>query len=176
MTTQSFHIPRLETDRLILRAPGPQDFEPIAAFYASERSHLVGGPKPVGGAWHFLTFMRGHWAMRGFGMWTLTDKTNAAGLGMVGLYYPVGWPEREIGWHIWDQNSEGHGFAAEAATAVLRYARDSLNLRTLVSYIRPDNTRSIALAKRLGATLDPQGEPPEGPPCQVWRHPLRGPQ
>jgi len=172
MTTLQINIPRLETERLILRGPGPQDFKPIADFFASDQSHFVGGPKPVGGAWHFLTFMLGHWGMRGIGMWTVTEKTSDVGLGLVGLYYPVGWPEREIGWHIWDKSSEGRGLAYEAATAAIGFARNTLNVRTLVSYISPDNIRSIALAKRLGATLDPEAIQPEATTCQVWRHPI----
>ena len=174
MITGTMHIPRLETDRLILRAPAPQDFKPIAAFFASDRSRFVGGPKPAGGAWHFLTFMLGHWAMRGFGMWTITERGSDTGRGLVGMYYPVGWPERELGWHIWDTQTEGKGIATEASIAARRFAWDTLGWATLVSYISPDNTRSIALAKRLGAAPDPDADQPEGPPCQVWRHPNAG--
>jgi len=171
MTGTSFHIPQIETERLILRAPCQQDFQPVADFYASDRSRFVGGPKPLGGAWHFLTFMIGHWAMRGFGMWTVTEKGNDAGCGLVGLYYPVGWPEKELGWHLWDQQTENRGIATEAAQAAQRFAFASLGWATLVSYISPDNTRSIALAKRLGAILDPDADQPEGALCQVYRHP-----
>ena len=44
-------IPTLVTERLILRAPGPEDFEPFAAFYASERASMVGGPESRRDAW-----------------------------------------------------------------------------------------------------------------------------
>ncbi|BBU58844.1 hypothetical protein KU6B_51090 [Mameliella alba] len=44
---------------------------------------------------------------------------------------------------------------------------------TLVSYIHPDNTRSRALAERLGAVHDPNAQLPEGETAQetlVYRH------
>lgn len=167
-----FTIPTLVTDRLIMRSPKQDDFRAVADFYASERSHFVGGPKLVGGAWQFLTMMVGHWQMRQFGMWVITEKHNDTGLGLVGFYRPVGWPEREIGWHIWSPETEGKGYALEAAKAALEHAKSVLNWPTLVSYIAPDNTRSIALAERLGATLDPNAELPEAGGCVCYRHPL----
>ncbi len=49
--------------------------------------------------------------------------------------------------------------------------RESPWLRTLVSYIDPRNERSIRLAERLGARLDPRAAQPEDDPCLVFRHP-----
>lgn len=166
--------PTLETKRLTLRAPKAADFPAVADFYASKRSAHVGGPKPIGGAWQFLTMITGHWQMRGFGMWVITEKSNDTGLGLVGFYYPVGWPERELGWHIWSPKSEGRGLAYEAAQAALLHAKSVLNWTTLVSYIAPDNHRSIALATRLGATPDAAAELPETDPCVCYRHALNG--
>ena len=54
MTAPLPSIPTLETERLVLRAPGIGDFEPFAAFYASERSKFVGGPLDREGAWRML--------------------------------------------------------------------------------------------------------------------------
>ncbi|MEL7026999.1 MAG: GNAT family N-acetyltransferase, partial [Pseudomonadota bacterium] len=45
-----------------------------------------------------------------------------------------------------------------------------LGLSTLVSYIDPENARSIALAERLGAVRDDEAEKPEDNPL-VYRHP-----
>ncbi len=154
-------IPTLETERLTLRAIKPADLRAVAEFYASDRSKFVGGPKPIGGAWQFLTMMAGHWHMRGFGMWVVTEKHSDIGLGLVGFYYPVGWPERELGWHIWSPATEGKGYAFEAAQAARDYALNALKWTALVSYIAPDNSRSIALAERLGAAVDTIAELPE---------------
>ena len=43
--------PTLHTERLTLRMPRLADFEPRAAFYASDRSVYEGGPKPRAAAW-----------------------------------------------------------------------------------------------------------------------------
>ncbi|MFT4959274.1 MAG: RimJ/RimL family protein N-acetyltransferase [Paracoccaceae bacterium] len=173
----AFNIPTLETERLILRGPKPADFRAIANFFGSDRSRFVGGPKPIGGAWQFLTMMTGHWQMRQFGMWVITENHDDTGLGdtglgLVGFYYPVGWPEREIGWHIWSEETEGKGYAFEAAQAALDHAKTVLNWTTLVSYIAPDNARSIALAERLGATPDTAANLPETGDCACYRHPM----
>jgi RimJ/RimL family protein N-acetyltransferase len=67
--------------------------------------------------------------------------------------------------------SEGKGVAYEAALAARAYAYKTVKLATLVSYISPRNARSIRLAERLGARLDPDAAYPEDDPCLVYRHP-----
>ncbi len=67
---------------------------------------------------------------------------------------------------------EGKGYAFEAANAVLDWAFLTREMPTLVSYIAPQNARSIALAERLGATRDTEAKAPnEGD--LVYRHPRR---
>jgi hypothetical protein len=68
------------------------------------------------------------------------------------------WSEPELGWQL-QIEAEGKGYAFEAAIAMRDWAFQVRKLKTLVSYIGPDNARSIRLADRLGATLD--GEPVE---------------
>lgn len=48
--------------------------------------------------------------------------------------------------------AEGHGYAAEAATAMLERARSELGMKTLVAVVQPDNQRSIRLLEKLGFT------------------------
>lgn len=58
----------------------------------------------------------------------------------------------------------GHGYAYEAAMAVLAYARSALGLSRIVAILSHDNRRSTALLERLGfrpagiTTLRPDGE------------------
>ncbi|MEI6099669.1 MAG: GNAT family N-acetyltransferase, partial [Alphaproteobacteria bacterium] len=49
---------------------------------------------------------------------------------------------------------EGYGFATEAAAALRDWARRTLRHLQLVSYIDSANSRSIAVAKRMGAVVD----------------------
>jgi len=51
-----------------------------------------------------------------------------------------------------------------------QYAFDEIGLKTAVSYIDRDNKRSIKLAERLGAVLDPKAKTPNDDPCLVYRH------
>ena len=90
---------------------------------------------------------------------------------MAGPYYPVGRPETEIGWVLFDGH-EGKGFATEAARATLVFARDTLGWTEIVSYIAPENQASVRVAERLGATLDTAApQPKPGDNALVYRHP-----
>ncbi|PWJ16188.1 GNAT family N-acetyltransferase [Jannaschia seohaensis] len=161
-------IPVLTTDRLTLRAPTLQDFEALAAFYASPRSRFVGGPLTRELAWRALAQEAGHWQLRGYGRWVV--EAAGAPVGMVGLWFPEGFPEREIGWDLFDGH-EGKGYATEAARAARAYAYDVLGWPTLVSLIRDGNDASARVAQRLGAAPDGRFTHERFGPATVWRHP-----
>ena len=55
----------------------------------------------------------------------------------------------EIGWIIGTEWA-GHGYATEAARAMLRIAFDTLGARYVSAVMDPDNERSHLLARRLG--------------------------
>lgn len=162
----------IPTDRLILRPPAPSDLPALTAFYMSERSRLTGGHVPRTQAWLKSVAMLGHWTARGYGLWAVTAKEDGAFLGLVGPFYPDGWPEHELGWILMPE-AEGRGIAFEAATAARAHARATLGWDQIVSYINAANIRSIALAERLGAVLDQSAaQPNPDAPCHVYRHPV----
>ena len=144
----------LETQRLILRQPDGRDVDEFIRFYGDDRSHHTGGPIDETAAWLLLACEIGHWTLKGFGTWAVCDKTAPdTSLGMVGCWQPGGAPERELGWLIWPK-AEGKGFASEAAIAARDDAFIRLGFANLSSYITHANTRSIALAERIGAVRD----------------------
>ncbi|MBO9464166.1 GNAT family N-acetyltransferase [Tropicibacter sp. R15_0] len=164
----------LSTERLILRPPAPKDAAATTAFYQTERSQYVGGYVPEFRAFSNFCAMLGHWEVRGYGLWAVTTKESDDIVGLVGPYYPQGWPETEIGWLMFD-GSEGKGFAFEAAQAAIQDARDTLGWTNIVHYIAPENARSITLAERLGAQRDPSATVPKPEdPCLVYRQPIAG--
>lgn len=166
--------PVLTTDRLILRKPGGRDTDTVLAFFQSDRAEYVGGPYTLGRAWRHFASEVGHWDLLGFGMWAITLKGDDRILGLAGPWCPADWPEPEIGWLVFD-GVEGKGIAFEAAQATLAHAFGTLGWTTAVSYIDHDNARSIALAKRLGAVLDPDAPQPKADyDCLVFRHPTPG--
>ena len=163
-------IPTLTTGRLTLRAPCPEDFPALRAFYASDRARFVGGPKTAEGAWRQLATEIGHWALRGYGRWIVVERASGRACGLVGLWNPEGWPEPEIGWDLF-AGFEGRGYATEAAAAARRHAYGALGWTTAISLVHPDNAASARVAERLGAR-------PEGPVTHptfgrltVFRHP-----
>ncbi|MDP5360828.1 MAG: GNAT family N-acetyltransferase [Paracoccaceae bacterium] len=163
-------IPMLQTERLILRAPRWEDFETYAAFRGSERASAVGGPYSRAQAFEQLCAILGHWHLRGYGRWMVADKDTDAPLGIVGLYYPEDWPEPELAWSVFGE-SEGRGIAREAALTARAYAYDTLGWTTLMSLIDPINTRSVALARRLGCTEGETYDHPTYGTMYIWRHP-----
>lgn len=170
MTIALTGTPVLTTERLILRAPGPQDWPLWRDFIATDRARFVGGPVGPDKAWRAFGHVIGHWVLRGFGSFVFCARGGDRALGLTGPWFPEGWPEPEIGWTLWDSTREGQGYAAEAATAALGHAFRTLGWTTAVSYIAPDNTRSQALARRLGAVPEPQSPTPAGDPVIAWRH------
>ena len=167
--------PVLETERLILRQPGAQDWPQWRAMLASDRARFIrAGDADDALSWRAFGHVIGHWVLRGWGNFVFTLKGDDTALGMTGPWYPHGWPEKEIGWSVWSEAGEGKGYAFEAASRVIRHAYETLGWDTAVSYIVQDNTRSIALAERLGAVLDPEAATPRDEPCLVYRHPRPG--
>ena len=161
--------PVIETERLILRAPRIADETGWAGFIGDDRAHFVGGPLDRGRQWRSFATLVGHWVMRGCGGFVLQIQEDPAPLGQVGPGFPGDWPEPEIAWTLWSPEAEGKGYATEAAGAVLRHVFEDLGWPTAVSYIDLGNARSIAVAERLGATLDPEAARPE-PDLLVYRH------
>ena len=162
-------IPTLQTDRLVLRAPLLDDLPRLTEFFASERSHIVGGPQDGREVFKTLASRIGHWALRGFGLWHFHDQRTQRFLGWTGVVYAPGWDEPELGWTVM-QDAERQGYAFEAATAARAYAATHLGQDGVISYIAPHNTRSSALAIRLGAVFERGGEL-LGTPCDIYRHP-----
>ncbi|MDK3020271.1 GNAT family N-acetyltransferase [Pseudodonghicola flavimaris] len=169
MTPMSLPIPVIETDRLVLRGPVESDFDAHAALMASERSRFIGGPQDRAIAWRGFSGSIGHWVLRGYGMWVIADKADDTPLGRVGFINADGWDEPELGWHLYE-SAEGQGVAHEAALAARAYGAAQFGLDGVISYIDPANLRSQALAARLGAEIERDGEV-MGHACQVWRHP-----
>ena len=166
MTTLT--IPTLETRRLILRGPEPEDYPDFKATFTSYRARFMGGPLNAYEAWMLYAAEIGHWAIRGFGMWMIHDKITDQTYGMAGGWKPAKWPEAELAWVIWP-NEQGHGYALEATHAARRYFYQN-GWEGAVSYIDPKNLDSIRLAERLGAKKDPEAPSIDGNDV-VYRHP-----
>lgn len=167
--------PTLETTRLILRKPDERDLPFWMPFVLSDRARFIRSQEPTeANGWRALAGIIGHWTLRGFGTFAFALKTQPrVTLGAAGPWFPQSWPEREIGWTLWDSANEGKGYVREAAEASRRYAYETLGWETAVSYVDARNTRSIRLAERLGAVPDWDAATPHGDQCIVFRHPSK---
>ena len=159
----------LTTPRLKLVPPGPQHLAAHAAFYASPRAAAQGWVYTENESWRNFAAVIGHSALRGFG--PFVAERDGQPIGMFGPWHPGGQVEPEIKWILWDAASEGHGLAHEAALATRDYAFDTLGWATVASFIAPDNTRSQALARKLGAAPERDWATPSGKTVTIWRHP-----
>ncbi|WP_121630654.1 GNAT family N-acetyltransferase [Tropicibacter alexandrii] len=162
--------PTLHTPRLTLRAHVMADLEQLCDLFETDRARHMGGPIPRKEAWRWLASEVAMWDLIGHGAWGIETRDGDF-IGQIGILQPPHFPERELGWTLLD-HAEGKGYATEAATGALHWAWEQ-GFDTLVSYIDPDNARSIALATRLGARRDhdaalPMGETPEE--TAVYRH------
>ena len=104
-----------------------------------------------GDAWRAMVGFAGLWAVKGLGQWALEERSTGRFVGRAGLYWrpEEDWPGVEVGWML-DPVAWGSGYATEAARRAVRYGFDVLGEETLHSVILPENTRSQAVARRLG--------------------------
>ena len=150
-------IPELETERLILRALGEEDFDDYARMCADpDVMRYLGEGQPLTRpeAWRQMAFIIGHWQLRGYGLWAVEEKTSGKLVGRIGFYNPEGWPGFELGWTL-ARGAWGKGYATEGARRALAYAFADMGREKIISLIHPENLASIRVAERLG-------EKPEG--------------
>ncbi|MDV7142520.1 GNAT family N-acetyltransferase [Tropicimonas sp. TH_r6] len=172
MTTLT--LPRFETDRLILRSQTLEDFQPLCDFLASPRANFIGGPiTDAKDLSRVFGHSAGQWVLRGFGMLFMERKSDGVTIGHCGPWMPMHWPEPELAWSIWRDEDEAKGYITEAMTRIHAWVFGELGWETAVSYIDPDNHRSAAVARRLGAVIDPAAAVPPGDDpdeIHVYRH------
>lgn len=157
---QTTLVPRLETERLILRAFGEDDFEAYAPICADpEVVRYLGEGKPLAEfeAWRQMAFSLGHWQLRWYGLWAVEEKSSGRLVGRVGFLNPAGWPGFELGWML-GREFWGRGFATEGARRALAFAFDEMGREHVISLIRPENKASIRVAERLGEKLEGRAE------------------
>lgn len=149
----------LRTERLRLRRWQPSDRGPFAEMNADPRVMeylpiLLSREQSD----TLADRIDAHFAEHGFGLWAVEIPGALAFAGYVGLSVPrfeahftpcveVGWRLASVHW--------GHGYASEAARAVLAFGFEELRLAEIVSFTVVDNSRSRRVMERIGMTHDP---------------------
>jgi RimJ/RimL family protein N-acetyltransferase len=149
--------PRIETERLILRAWRKDDFRPYHALIQHPAVHRHFGPDPMGleECWRRVTAAVGGWQFNGFGTWAVERKAGSQLIGNVGFFTawrdlePEFGEEPEMGW-IMAAETHGQGLASEACSAAIDWAEANLDPTPVWAIIAPANQPSRTLADRLG--------------------------
>jgi RimJ/RimL family protein N-acetyltransferase len=151
-------IPRLATERLLLREWRDSDREPFAAMNADPRvmEHFRGTMDRAESD-ALVDRIVTHWADDGHGLWAVERTADRRFIGFVGLTPPnfeaAFTPCVEIGWRLAPE-AWGQGLATEAARAVLRFGFERLGLAEILSWTVPANLRSRAVMARIGMARD----------------------
>lgn len=168
MQVPDIHI---DTERLILRPPVAEDFDAYARQMADQRSaRFIGGVQPRALAWRGFMTLAGAWAMQGFAMFSVIEKTTGRWIGRLGPWQPEGWPGTEVGWSLLPE-AWGRGYATEGAAAAMDYAFDELGWDDVIHSIDPANVASQRVAQRLGSRcLRSTNLPPpnDAEPIDIW--------
>lgn len=142
----------LQTTRLILREICHGDLDFIAEMLGDQKvmRHYPKTEDRAGALAHIQRQIE-RYASWGYGPWLVLNQETNQPLGRVGLLRQVveGAEEIEVGYMIhrpyWRQ-----GFAFEAAAACRDYAFSTLGRERVISLIRPENTPSQAVARKMG--------------------------
>jgi len=146
-------VSELRTERLVLRQWRDEDRAPFAALNADPivMEHFPSTmTREASDA--FVDFNMAAIADRGWGLWAV--EAEGEFVGFVGLNEPRFRPGVEIGWRL-ARRAWGHGYATEAARAVLAFAFGELGLAEVISFTSTTNARSQRVMERIGMTRDP---------------------
>jgi RimJ/RimL family protein N-acetyltransferase len=160
--------PTLETQRLILRPPTAEDFEPFALFMANPATaHFIGGAMVRSVAWRSLCAIAGGWVLQGFSMFSWIEKDSGRWIGRGGPWFPAEWPGPEVGWGVIAE-AQGKGYAQEAAAAAIDWAFDALGWTEVIHCIDAANAPSIGVATALGSTVQRRAVAAPAPLVATW--------
>jgi RimJ/RimL family protein N-acetyltransferase len=151
----SLDIPVLHTERLLLRGMTEADVDGYEAMYSDERVYQWFGDRASDRAemWRSIAMHLGHWALRGYGQWSLEHRVTGELIGRAGLWYPEGWPGLEVGWAVAPTQWQ-RGYATEAGTAAVAWAFSTLDTDEVISVTQPHNAASRRVMAKVGLAYD----------------------
>lgn len=149
----------IETARLVLRQWNDEDVDAWADMNADPKvMEFFPGVMPRERSYEQAALMRADLAKNGYGWFVMERKDEPGFAGIMALddirHDMPFRPLREIGWRL-PVRSWGHGYATEAAQALLRLAFDELQWPEVVAMTAEINVRSRRVMERLRMTHDP---------------------
>ena len=153
-------LPRIETERLVLRVPTPADAEEMAAFVSRNREHFAPWEPDrdeeyyTVGYWRTALERLEERVRDGATLQLVLCPKAPGGPGIVGqcrLSEIVRGPFQAayLGFGL-DRDAVGEGLMTEALRAVIEHAFSELGLHRIMANHMPENVRSAAVLHRLG--------------------------
>lgn len=148
----------LRTHRLVLRHLEAGDLDALFALYRDPdvRRYFPDGTRTLAETKEELDWFRnGHPSFPELGLWATVERGSGAFLGRCGLlpWKIDGEHEVELAFLI-DKARWGEGFATEAASAIVRYAKEQLRIARLICLIAHGNTASVRVAEKVGMAFE----------------------
>ena len=152
----------LETERLILRRLTMDDLDALFALY---RDPEVRRYFPEGTLTYEQTKEELEWIINvyygqyGYGLWATIHKETGEFIGRCGLlpWTIDGRAEVEVAYML-ARAYWGQGLGTEAARAILEYGFEQLHLSRLICLVDPGNQASSNVARKVGMTLEKDGD------------------
>ena len=148
----------LETERLTLRHLSPEDDAQFILKLVNEPSflHYIGdkGVRTLADARRYVVDgPLKSYEQNGFGLYKVELKIDATPIGICGLVKRNALPDADVGFaflpEYWNK-----GYAVESAAAVMKYARETLQLGRILAITTPDNEASAKLLGKIGLRFD----------------------
>jgi RimJ/RimL family protein N-acetyltransferase len=162
----------LETKRLVLRRPEPQDLDGYARMWGDPEVVRFLGGQTRRRAEIGIELMSDHWDRYGLGLFSVIRKEDRRMIGRTGylLWDSKLWVnamheelagdalELEIGW-AFEREAWNQGYATESASACRDHAFGELGWNRVISLIAEENVASIRVAQKIGETLERENVP-----------------
>lgn len=148
---------RIETERLVLRRPEPEDAGACFEVHGDPRTSRFiphGQDLSLEKSRHRLDGWIAHWARHGFGPWAVEER-GAGILGFGGLRWRgedeiPGLPLALNLYFRLRPSAWGRGLATELARAAVEFAFGSLDAKEVTAITTSENAASIGVLERLG--------------------------
>jgi len=142
----------LKSDRLVLRELEWKDVPELMKIFSNPIStKYILGSKTLAEVKTWVQDIIKDYQVHGHALWAVINNSDNSFVGICGLtqeHLRGGW-ETNLGYfsipHFW-----GNGYTTEACKSCIDYAFNQLNKKKIVSFINPDNSPAIAVAKRVG--------------------------
>lgn len=135
-----------------MRRIEPGDGDAMLAVYGdADAMRWVGDGRPLQleqcEEWIGVTLR--NYATRGYGMVAIVEREGGQAIGFCGLVHPGGQLEAEIKYAL-RRDRWGHGFATEAARALISWGAATFGLREVIATTAPENKASHRVLLKAG--------------------------